>query len=272
MAEKADYEELLRQLGAAASVRRELGRVLPDGCTGGTATTLALLGRDGEMRVGRLTELLGVDISVTSRHVAHLAAWGWIDRSPDPADRRSRILRLTPEGRARHAALSDRTARELAHRLHDWSDADLHHLTRLLSRLRADFDEPRLERDAGAGSGAGGDLDARARPSAGAESVGTAAWDLDAGADPRTTADLSDEPDACAEQTPAAPDRAGPSARAGARISRESVGHPGPVGHGVPDAGPEPDAPPTRTPMPHQALAPGQVPVPSQLPPARPRL
>ncbi|MEU2424059.1 MarR family transcriptional regulator [Streptomyces sp. NPDC007851] len=147
MAEKAEYEELMRQLGAVASVRRELGRVLPDGCSNGAATALALLGRDGDMRIGRLAELLAVDMSVTSRLVAHLAARGWLDRSPDPADRRSRILRLTAEGRARLAELSDRTAEELARRLSDWSDDDVRRLTGLLSRLRAGFDDPRPERN-----------------------------------------------------------------------------------------------------------------------------
>ncbi|MFF4796286.1 MarR family winged helix-turn-helix transcriptional regulator [Streptomyces sp. NPDC001276] len=141
MAERALYEELMHQLSAVGSVRRELGRVLPYGCSSGSATVLALLGRDGDMRIGRVAELLGVDTSVTSRHIAHLAARGWIHRSPDPADRRSRILRLTPEGRARLAELSDRLAQELASRLSEWSDEDVRRLTSLLSRLRASFDD-----------------------------------------------------------------------------------------------------------------------------------
>ncbi|MFF4838264.1 MarR family winged helix-turn-helix transcriptional regulator [Streptomyces sp. NPDC001315] len=148
MAEKGLYEELMRQLSAVGSVRRELGRILPYGCSNGSATVLALLGRDGDMRIGRLAELLGVDMSVTSRHVAHLAVLGWIDRSPDPADRRSRILRLTPEGRARLADLSDRIAQELASRLSDWSDEDVRRLTWLLSRLRSSFDDLWTEQDA----------------------------------------------------------------------------------------------------------------------------
>ncbi|WP_320782894.1 MarR family winged helix-turn-helix transcriptional regulator [Streptomyces sp. CRN 30] len=143
MAEKALYEELMRQLSAIGCVKRELARILPDGCSSGSATVLALLGRDGDMRIGRLAELLAVDMSVTSRHVTHLTALGWIDRSPDPADRRSRILRLTPEGRARLAELSDRTARLLAARLNDWSDEDVRRLTWLMARLRASFDDGR---------------------------------------------------------------------------------------------------------------------------------
>ncbi|GGT70077.1 MarR family transcriptional regulator [Streptomyces atratus] len=145
VAEKAPYEELMRQLSAIGSVRRELGRILPYDCSSGSAAVLALLGRDGHMRIGRLAELLAVDMSVASRHVAHLAARGWIDRSPDPADRRSRILRLTPEGRARLAELSESTTELLAARLSDWSDEDVARLTRLLARFRASFDAPCAE-------------------------------------------------------------------------------------------------------------------------------
>lgn len=141
MAEKAHYEELTRQLSAVGAVRRQLDRSLPGGCSSGTAVVLALLDRDGDLRIGRLAELLAVDMSVTSRHVAHLAERGWIDRSPDPADRRSRILRLTPEGRDQLAELSDRAAELLALRLSEWSDEDIDRLTSLLCRLRASFDD-----------------------------------------------------------------------------------------------------------------------------------
>ncbi|MGW0856632.1 MarR family winged helix-turn-helix transcriptional regulator [Streptomyces sp. NPDC002690] len=143
MAEQAQYEELMRQLSAVGCVRRELGRGLPDGCSSASATVLALLGREGDMRMSRLAELLAVDMSVTSRHVAHLAALGWIDRSPDPVDRRSRLLNLTPLGRVRLAEQSESTARMLAQRLSDWSDEDVRRLTRLMARLRASFDDAR---------------------------------------------------------------------------------------------------------------------------------
>jgi DNA-binding MarR family transcriptional regulator len=90
--------------------------------------------------MSRLAELLSVDMSVTSRHVAHVAERGWIERLPDPADRRSRILRLTPEGRALVAELHRRTSRVMAHRLSDWSDDEVGELVRLLGRLRHSFD------------------------------------------------------------------------------------------------------------------------------------
>lgn len=137
------YEELTRHLSAVGPVRRELGRIVPAGCSAGSAAVLAVLGRHGALRMGRLSELLDADPSATSRRVAQLTMLSWVDRTPDPADRRSHIVRLTSEGHTQLAELSDRRSWELAGWLADWSDEDIRGLARLLSRLRADFDARR---------------------------------------------------------------------------------------------------------------------------------
>ncbi|MET9830876.1 MarR family transcriptional regulator [Streptomyces sp. NPDC006385] len=143
MAEQAQYEELVRQFSAFGAVKRELGRTLPSDCPAGSAAVLTLLARHGEMRMSKLAELLAVDMSVTSRHVAHVAERGWIERSPDPADKRSRILHLTPAGEDRVREMSRRTTHLLAERLSDWTDDEVAQLTRLMTRLRASFDDCR---------------------------------------------------------------------------------------------------------------------------------
>lgn len=143
MAEQAQYEELVRQFSAFSAVKRELGRILPTDCPGGSAAVLTLLGRYGDMRMSRLAELLAVDMSVTSRHVAHVAGRGWIKRSADPADKRSRILHLTPAGAAKVDELSRRSTQLLADRLGDWTDDDVGQLVGLMARLRASFDDCR---------------------------------------------------------------------------------------------------------------------------------
>ncbi|MFE0388207.1 MarR family winged helix-turn-helix transcriptional regulator [Streptomyces bungoensis] len=143
MAEQAQYEELARQLSAVGAVKRDMGRILPPDCPAGSAAVLTLLGRHGDMRMSKLAELLSVDMSVTSRHVAHVAARGWIERHPDPADKRSRILRLTPAGLTELEELSLRTSRLLAERLSDWTDDEVGQLIRLMTRLRASFGDCR---------------------------------------------------------------------------------------------------------------------------------
>ncbi|MCX4590858.1 MarR family transcriptional regulator [Streptomyces sp. NBC_01549] len=139
MAEQAQYEELARQLSAIGAVKRELGRILPHDCPAGSAAVLTLLGRHGDMRMSKLAELLAVDMSVTSRHVAHVADRGWIERLPDPADKRSRILRLTDTGRERLIELSRRSSQLFADRLSDWSDHEVGLLIHLMGRLRESF-------------------------------------------------------------------------------------------------------------------------------------
>ncbi|GGQ32074.1 MarR family transcriptional regulator [Streptomyces griseomycini] len=143
MAERTQYEELVRQLSAFGVVKREMSRIMPADCHSGSAAALALLGRHGDMRMSKLADLLSVDLSVTSRHVTHLAERGWIERSPDPADKRSRILRLTPAGQEQLDELFRRTTQLLAERLGDWPDEEIGRLTQLMARLRDSFGEGR---------------------------------------------------------------------------------------------------------------------------------
>ncbi|MER5520120.1 MarR family transcriptional regulator [Streptomyces sp. NPDC002763] len=143
MAEQAQFEELARQLSAVGAVKRDLARILPHDCPAGSAAVLTLLGRYGSMRMSKLAELLAVDMSVTSRHVAHVAERGWIERSPDPADKRSRILHLTPTGEATLQDLSRRSTELLTERLGDWSDEEVDQLIRLMTRLRDSFGDCR---------------------------------------------------------------------------------------------------------------------------------
>jgi DNA-binding MarR family transcriptional regulator len=143
MPEQAQYAELIRQLSAIGAVKRELERILPPDCPAGSAGVLTLLSRHGDMRMSRLAELLAVDISVTSRHVAHVAARGWIERSADPADKRSRILHLTDTGQELIEELSRRSTEMLAERLSDWSEEEVCLLTQLMTRLRDSFGDCR---------------------------------------------------------------------------------------------------------------------------------
>lgn len=135
----AAYAELARQLTGIGAVKRELARSLPPDCPPGAAVVLTLLDRHGEMRLSRLTEFMGVDISVTSRHVTHIADRGWIERETDPGDGRCRILRLTPAGRALLAEIGARCAASLERALPDWSPQDIDVLNTLLARLRSSF-------------------------------------------------------------------------------------------------------------------------------------
>ncbi|MFF5701565.1 MarR family winged helix-turn-helix transcriptional regulator [Streptomyces sp. NPDC012794] len=138
-AQHTRYEELARQLTGIGAVKRDLARTLPAHCPPGSATVLTILDRHGEMRLSRLTEFMGVDISVSSRHVAHVARHGWIERETDPGDGRCRILRLTGAGRAVLSELGARYTDALERALADWAAEDIDVLNTLLARLRSSF-------------------------------------------------------------------------------------------------------------------------------------
>jgi DNA-binding MarR family transcriptional regulator len=143
MAAQSQYAELARRLSAIGAVKRGIARILPFDCPSGTAAVLSLLDRHGGMRMSRLAELLAVDMSVTSRHVAHTAERGWIERTPDPSDKRSRILRLTPAGLDLLDELAQRTTDMFARNLNDWSDDEVGQLIVMLARLRDSFGDCR---------------------------------------------------------------------------------------------------------------------------------
>ncbi|MEV3852956.1 MarR family transcriptional regulator [Streptomyces sp. NPDC050095] len=143
MAAQRHYDELARQLSAFGAVKRDLARTLPHDCPAGSAAVLTILSRYGDMRMSKLAELLAVDMSVASRHVAHAADRGWIERLTDPADKRSRILTLTARGHEQLDELNLRTTQLLADRLSDWSDDEVGQLIALMTRLRDSFGDCR---------------------------------------------------------------------------------------------------------------------------------
>ncbi|MGW7516885.1 MarR family winged helix-turn-helix transcriptional regulator [Streptomyces sp. NPDC054796] len=143
MAARSQYEELARHLSAIGAVKREMARGLPHDCPPASAAVLMLLSKFGEMRTGRLAELMAVDMSVTSRHVTHVAERGWIERHPDPQDGRSRLLRISENGQKQLDQLSEHTTEMLQQNLHDWTDDDVALLNALLERLRTSFGDCR---------------------------------------------------------------------------------------------------------------------------------
>ncbi|MGW7293499.1 MarR family winged helix-turn-helix transcriptional regulator [Streptomyces xiamenensis] len=139
----SSYAELGRHLWAVGAINREMGRSLPHDCPPATLALISILARKGELRMGGLADLIGVDISVASRYATHAVERGWVERTPDPDDKRSRLLRVTDSGEELLAELSQRYAEALSRYLADWSDTDVRHLIELLIRLRTSFDSCR---------------------------------------------------------------------------------------------------------------------------------
>ena len=95
---------------------------------------------DGPLRPTDLAASMGLDISTVSRHLAQLHRAGLVERSADAADRRAQRVQLSPTGRAEvHAALASRRAL-LERSLGDWTDGDVEHVHRLITRMLASLE------------------------------------------------------------------------------------------------------------------------------------
>ena len=102
-------------------------------------TALAVVQREGHVRVSEVAEQLSVDLSVASRQVAALVLAGYVERERDPDDRRATRLRPTELGtqvlRDSHRRMVDTASCALG----DWSEEEVAALAKQLERLREDF-------------------------------------------------------------------------------------------------------------------------------------
>ncbi|GAA0309582.1 MarR family winged helix-turn-helix transcriptional regulator [Rhodovulum strictum] len=84
---------------AARRLARRFDTVLrPYGLTNGQFSLMVALNQPDPPPMGRLAPFLGMDPSTLTAAVKPLARRGLLTVEPDPGDRRSRRLRITPEG------------------------------------------------------------------------------------------------------------------------------------------------------------------------------
>lgn len=115
-----------------------LGITLPPG----VIRTVRMVDRLGtaEPSMSDVANGLGLDTSTASRLVEAAVGEGFLDRRPAAKDMRRMVLTVTPRG-AEILCRADQVRRDvLSDVLVDWSDAAIHALVELLSRLSADFD------------------------------------------------------------------------------------------------------------------------------------
>ena len=94
----------------------------------------------GPVRAADLVGTFGMDKGGVSRQVQGLVDGGFVERQPDPDDRRAQLLVVTEAARERlDQVASDRSAR-FDRRLKEWSTADLEQFAQLLERYNAALD------------------------------------------------------------------------------------------------------------------------------------
>jgi DNA-binding MarR family transcriptional regulator len=134
-----DLGQALTRLMRAVSRAKDL--VQSEGGRPEVATfpLLVALTDAGSMRSSDLAAAVMSDRSTVSRQVAHLVDLGYVERRPDPDDRRAFHLALTDAGT--RALDQRRRARDdhLAHLTRDWPEDDRRTLARLVDRLAGEL-------------------------------------------------------------------------------------------------------------------------------------
>ncbi len=88
------------QRAARALARRFDVALKPVGITSGQFSLLMSLNRPQPPKVGSVAALLAIDRTTLTANLKPLERRGFIETEADPTDKRARLLRLTPAGRA----------------------------------------------------------------------------------------------------------------------------------------------------------------------------
>lgn len=122
---------------AARAVARRFDDVLrPYGLTSGQFSLLMSLNRPEPPPMGPVANLLAMDRTTLTAALKPLERRGLVEISPDPSDRRSRILRLTSDGRrllARAAPVWQKTHAEVERQIPPGAPDQLRRTLRSLS-------------------------------------------------------------------------------------------------------------------------------------------
>ena len=96
---------------------------------------------EGGQRLGSLAHAFGLDPSTITRQVQALEQAGWVERRPDPADRRAVLLDMTDEGRDVLITTRRRRRDWLRVVLNEWPSTDLEEFGRLLEQFNLSIDK-----------------------------------------------------------------------------------------------------------------------------------
>lgn len=134
--------DLDRQLGfnlhrVAMMFKREHARALREhGLTPEQWQALATLWHAGPMRQVDIARVTLQEAPTVSRMLVRMQRRGWILTAPDPADARSKVIRLTPEGSRLREVLPSKLVRHFDRYLAKFSATHQRRLLELLRELR----------------------------------------------------------------------------------------------------------------------------------------
>jgi len=126
------YRRVLRKVEQAEPI---------EGISVGVRAVLDLLRGHGPLTVPQMGRAQALSRQFVQRMVNDAAARGLVESIPNPAHKRSSLIRLTSDGRAAIDAVTAREYALLAQVRGDLSEADVQACARVLSRMLEVFDD-----------------------------------------------------------------------------------------------------------------------------------
>jgi len=123
-------------------IRAEMDRRVAEaglGITAGEARVLSHAARAGAVRQNVLAERVGVEAMTLSAYIDRLEARGFVIRKTDPADRRAKLVELTPEADTVLAAIRPIAATVRADAARSIAPQDWDRLNAMLKIARANL-------------------------------------------------------------------------------------------------------------------------------------
>ena len=142
---RADLRRVESELGVlirrVKRVLAERARMLHPDMQPITFFLLTHLIEKGPVRAADLVGAFGMDKGGVSRQVQHLVDQGFVERRPDPDDRRATLLVATDDAARRVDELQQARRDRFDERLSDWSDEDLARFADQLAAYNAALDD-----------------------------------------------------------------------------------------------------------------------------------
>jgi DNA-binding MarR family transcriptional regulator len=133
------YPALERELGLlmrrGASLGREIAVQMHPELDSVSYSTLARIAETKSARASDLADYFGIHKAVVSRQLRELERLSLVERTPDPADGRARLLRLTRLGTKRMRQVQEARAARFRALVQAWPPSDVDELARLLGKL-----------------------------------------------------------------------------------------------------------------------------------------
>lgn len=100
-----------------------------------TYTLLSYMVKNGPARAHELAEAFGADAATVSRHLRAMVDQGLLQRTPDPEDGRSYILKVSEKAAEQWNASFEKSQEIVRSLVKTWSEKDGERFTEFLSRL-----------------------------------------------------------------------------------------------------------------------------------------